>query len=230
MKPVVSYIFIPILVISLAAATFSLPVLFGTPCPNPTNQFSVENHNTNEDVKVVWCSNEYFNSENAEQDKVKGQYTVTFNQKWITLNRKYKNTMDMSTLMHELGHARGYGHTETGIMQDSDILQVRRSRTLTEETKDIATTFEGYRYINWSQDDMEYLTSEYEKGHLSEEAYNWSQMRYQNRPDSEDIYYKKSFNGFGGIETYNNNFNFGEFYTRPYEICEIHEQPWCLNR
>lgn len=211
------------IVLLILLVVLYIPPVYGTmhssnTCENDKS-FSIERANE-VSVKVVWCdSSTYANLMSGNQNRV--AYTMMYNNNMILGPVEFRDTiyiveedeLSHRLIMHELGHAIGKEHKESGIMA-TNTNGIYDMKYPDKEAIEIAQRVDNYVVIDWSsKEDYEFLREEYEKGNLSNRGMMFVSNRYLFTND-KDIYYKHHYNGFGGkySEKYNNSHRY-KFYT-----------------
>lgn len=172
--------------------------------------FTVKNENTGEKIPVVW------------EEMGDDWYAASWDGTDITLNKDRKTHVDHSVLLHELGHSIGYNHdsdgnTDYGSVMDYEMADKDIDKALDKVTIEIAETFEGFRVIRWSLDDVLKLIAEYNTGWVDMKHILWSMSKYNSSRSMAQIYYSKDWNNFGLGDSWDPQFeiigpNRGHFY------------------
>lgn len=80
----------------------------------------------------------------------------------IRIKRDEIGELEEVIILHELGHILGYKHQDSGIMEASPTNSYRKN--LTKIEKDIASSFDGVRIIEWdNKQDIKYMQGQAEK-------------------------------------------------------------------
>lgn len=161
------------------------------------NKFYVKSDNNK--ISVNWCDQEEFNRRKAS--------ALTFNNKEIYMNREDSSIILPSYLLHELGHTLNYDHKDGGIMSYNIISNPMKERkNLHYTTRHTAREYEGFRIIDWTEKDMEFLKKEYKNGNISKST--WNNLE---KSEYSTIYYTKDFKNYGGVKEMRKR-----FYRKPW--------------
>jgi hypothetical protein len=151
------------------------------------------------DVRIHWRDPEWFGTRGAGFAVGLGN----IGGEDIALNFSYANSRNdwLHILMHELAHSLGYTHQDSGIASYGygGAEDFSSDQPLADSTRDVAKTFDGFRYMDWTIKDLSRLAGEYSKSKLGIGQLCHGALRYAGDSKITGCYFEDEFEQFGGV-------------------------------
>jgi predicted Zn-dependent protease len=166
-----------------------------------TNKFKIDKNDKN--ISVKWCSQKELHPNAA---------ALTYLDSKVYLNKNISDRFLPSYLFHELGHTLGYSHKAGGVMSYDTISQpMKEEKYLNYTTRSIAKEFDSYKIIDWNEEDLEFLESEYNDGNISKDT--WERMNEYSLSSYtySTVYYKHYYNNHNYVVDFDRR-----FYRKPW--------------
>lgn len=165
-------------------------------------------------VEFIWKDPRHFKGSSGEGH---AHYTDA----GVHLNRGRPPAIDQYVVLHELGHAIGRGHSDTGIM-DYGHPDIGPGTVPSETTLEIARSFDGFRVITFSSGDMRYMVKEWVMNRLEPEQFRWFQRKWAEDDPAPQIYFASDWGMYGNSP--GTVSHVGKFYGHPVRLSQLYGQ------